>query len=106
VVSLSQSVIVEMSHTGLIVELVFDRYEGLGRRSKKTVFTQDFVLKIKRTGFRFLKQQAGIFWQEVDDNLAQEKVSHMLRSCQSIKAGEREEKEEKANEHKKRSREI
>jgi hypothetical protein len=91
---------------GLIVESVFDRYEGLGRRSEKTVFTQDFVSKIKRTGGRFLKQQAGVFWQEVDDELAREKVSHTLRSRRSIKLVVREEEEEKANEHKKRSRQI
>jgi hypothetical protein len=89
---------------GLIVESVFDRYEGLGRRSEKKKFTQDFVLEIKGKGVRFLRKEACV-WQEVDDELAREKVSHTLRSRRSIKAEEEWEKaEEKANEHKKRSR--
>jgi hypothetical protein len=89
---------------GLIVESVLDQYEGLGRRSEKKKFSQDFMLKIKLAGGRFLKQQAGI-WQEVDDKLAREKVSHTLRSRRSIKKAEECEKaeEEKANEQKERS---
>jgi hypothetical protein len=88
---------------GLIVESVFDRYEGLRRRSEKKNFTQEVVLKIKSMGGRFLRQEAG-FWQEVDDDLARQKVGHTLRSRRSIKVEEREKTEEKAKEDKKRPR--
>jgi hypothetical protein len=82
---------------GLIVEFFFDQYEGLGRRSEKIFFTKEAVLKIKSMGGRFLKQEAGV-WQEVDDELAREKVGHTLRSRRSIKKAEEWEKaEEKAN---------
>jgi hypothetical protein len=91
---------------GLIVESFFDRYDVLVCRSEKTSFAQEVVLKIKSTGGRFLKQEGGVYWQEVDDALARKKVSHTLRSRRSIKAGERKKEEEKANEHKKRSRQI
>jgi hypothetical protein len=86
---------------GLIVGSFFDRYEEFGCRGEKKDFAQAAVLKIKSMGCRFLKQEAGV-WQEVDDDLARDKVSYTLRSHRSMKAEERE--KEKANEHKKRSR--
>jgi hypothetical protein len=89
----------------LLVESYMDRYEGLELRNEKTVFTQEAVFKIKSMGGRFLKQEAGVFWQEVDDELARDKVSYTLRSRRSTKkAEERKKEEEKANEHKKRFR--
>jgi hypothetical protein len=89
----------------LLVESYMDRYDGLELRSEKKVFTEEAVLEIKSKGGRFLKQEAAGIWQEVDDELAREKIGYTLRSLRSSKA-EEERKKEKANEHKKRSRQI
>jgi hypothetical protein len=90
---------------GLLVESYMDRYDGLELQGEKKVFTEEAVLEIKSSGGRFLKQEAAGIWQEVDDELAREKIGHTLRSLRSSIA-EEERKKEKANEHKKRSRHI
>jgi hypothetical protein len=67
----------------LLVEKYLLRYNECSFRGK-TALAQEIISNIKSRGGHFLKQVDGI-WEEVDDKVAQGKVSHTIRNVRIVK---------------------
>jgi hypothetical protein len=76
------------ANLSLLVEKYLLRYNE-GSFKEKTALAQEIVSNVKSRGGHFLKQVDGI-WEEVDDKVAREKVSHTIRNLRIVKKTEQD----------------
>jgi hypothetical protein len=62
-----------------IVDEYVDEYHAMTDRKSKTRLAMDIVTMVKKASVRFLSKESGV-WIEVEDVIARDKVSHLLRS--------------------------
>mmetsp|Transcript_15693 Transcript_15693/g.43350 ORF Transcript_15693/g.43350 Transcript_15693/m.43350 type:complete len:155 (-) Transcript_15693:920-1384(-) len=56
-------------------------YDEAPSRMQKTLVTATFVVRIRQLGVRFLKRDdSGLFWEEVSDTAARQKVAMSIRN--------------------------
>ena len=62
-----------------MVEDYVEEYHGYTRNTQKTELAMTITQRVLRAGGRFLTKESGI-WIEVSDDIARDKVSHLLRA--------------------------
>jgi hypothetical protein len=73
-----------------IVTMHYETYQATARHLRGKI-AEDIRIAMKANGNRFLRRNCLIdeFWEEVEDEVAREKISHCFRSVRKAKGGKR-----------------